>query len=77
MNMNIDLSTVVQGVMVLVLAGVGKAVWVASIAIAKLGTAFDAHAAQDSQRFAEVQQAIHELRTTPPSASVARSKARR
>lgn len=46
----LDLGLVLQGLMVLVLSGVGKAVWSASVAIERLGASFHGHEVLDQER---------------------------
>jgi hypothetical protein len=60
--MDVNASTVVQGVMVAVLVGVGRAVWSASISLAKLGTAFDAHTKMDEKFQGEIRDELKALR---------------
>ena len=62
MNLTIDLNTIVQGVLVTVLTGVGAAVWRASIAIAVIVADLKAHKEHTNAFQDDVQQDIRELR---------------
>jgi hypothetical protein len=60
--MDINSGVIVQGVMVAVLVGVGKAVWNASVAIAKLGASFEAHTKTDETFQKELRDEVREVK---------------
>lgn len=56
--MSLDLSIIAQGVMILVLFGIGRAIWNASVAIEKLGALFMAHEAECREFKEEIREAL-------------------
>lgn len=56
--MAVDIGIVVQGLMVAILVGAGKAIWNASTAITKLDARLDEHLRTDAEFHAEIMAAI-------------------
>jgi hypothetical protein len=70
MILNLDVNIIAQGTMVLVLVGVARVVYTASITIATVATELKLHREDDTNFHAEVRADIRELRARPAHTSV-------
>jgi hypothetical protein len=69
MTLNFDLSTVLQSLTVLLIAGIAKVVYSTSVAMAALHETMKGHAALDVASFAEVRADIKEAKDEAKAAS--------
>lgn len=62
MSFTLDLNVVFQGLLVVVLAGIGRSVWSTSVTIVKLASVLEMHMKNDDRVQTELREELHDLR---------------